>query len=126
MKPQDQLAAGIAFGVELETYIPSGAGITVGAYHRGDPVRSGPSFEGQFWRADRDASIRAAAGCRPCEFVSPILQGEAGLACLRQFVRFAKQTVGAGVNLSCGCHITVGIQSVIGSADVRATASAPR
>jgi hypothetical protein len=55
----------------------------------------------------------------PCEFVSPILHGDEGVENLLRFVDFT-HAIGATVNDSCGCHITVGIESVIGTDDPRA------
>ena len=54
-----------------------------------------------------------------CEFVSPILQGCAGVEHLIAFVEWAR-AIGANVNASCGCHITVGVKSIIGSDDPQA------
>jgi hypothetical protein len=50
-----------------------------------------------------------------CEFVSPILKGEAGLIDLRDFVARANE-IGATVDASCGLHITV-VASIIGTTD---------
>ena len=130
MKPQDMKAAEITFGVELETTIPVTAGIVVGPYHAGLPVADGiaratgailaaPHFQGERWKAERDGSIRCGPGHQPCEFVSPVLDGAAGVECLLQFVGWAR-AVGAKVNTSCGCHITVGVASVIGTSDPQA------
>jgi len=115
----------IRFGVELETKVPRTSGIAVGGYHSGYPVRSAratngqelaaPTFNGATWRADRDGSITCEPGETACEFVSPILHGETGVENLCQFVEWML-AVGANVDTSCGCHITVGIESVIGSA----------
>ena len=134
-KPQDLAAAEICFGVEIETMIPVTAGITVGAYHRGTTVTQGRDEAGLLhtapvlaprdrvdvgtWHADRDGSIRCDEGYMPCEFVSPILRGEAGLENLCAMIEFI-QRVGGKVNASCGLHITVGIKSVIGSSDTAA------
>ena len=124
-KQQDTEATGIRFGIELETKIPRTSGIAVGGYHVGYPVRSAiatngqqlaaPTFNGATWRADRDGSITCEPGETACEFVSPILHGEAGVENLCQFVEWML-AVGAKVDTSCGCHITVGVESVIGSA----------
>lgn len=124
--PADAQAAQVRFGVELETYVPAECGILVGAYHAGTPVTQGytperqgiaaPLFHNTCWRAERDGSIRADAGHVPAEFVSPILYGDGGLTKLREFVRFLN-SIGAKVNESCGCHVTVGIPSVIGSSN---------
>jgi hypothetical protein len=126
-KPADEAAAEIRFGVELETIVPDSSGIEIGPYHGGRLVRGGiefgtglaiwpPEFGGKHWRADCDGSIQSKAGFRPCEFVSPVLHGVEGVEALRKFIVFANR-LGALVNHSCGCHITVGVPSVIGSAD---------
>ena len=128
MKPQDTQAASIQWGIELETRIPANSGIAVGGYHRGHAVRVGldattglplnaPSFNGECWRGERDGSIRCDANQSPCEFVSPILHGEAGVEHLVKFVGWLN-AIGASVNHSCGCHITVGIESITGTADL--------
>src|SRR5262245_46607458 len=105
MNRPDTTADAVQFGVELETYIPQGAGITVGAYHNGAPVLDFPPLAGRhYWRADRDSSILAPRRAMPCEFVSPVLSGDEGLDCLRRFVRFALVEAKAGVNASCGLH----------------------
>ena len=125
-KQQDTEAKGIRFGIELETKIPRTSGIAVGGYHSGYPVRSAnalsgqqlsaPTFNGATWRADRDGSITCDAGETACEFVSPILHGEVGVENLCQFVEWML-AVGAKADASCGCHITVGIESVIGTSE---------
>lgn len=58
----------------------------------------------------------SAAVPTPCGFVSPILHGDEGIPCLLRFVEWT-HAIGATVNDSCGCHITVGIESVIGTND---------
>lgn len=116
MKTQDTKAASILFGVELETIIPTEAEISVGRYHGGEPVHSAPNFRGHPWMAERDGSITTKDGFMACEFVSPILQGEEGVEALCQFVGFLNE-IGAEVNDSCGCHVTVNVDSVIGSTD---------
>ena len=130
MKPQDLEAASIRWGIELETRIPLNSGVTVGGYHNGFQVQGGldansgavlaaPTFSGHRWKAERDGSIRCDAGQMPCEFVSPILHGAEGVEHLMQFVRWLN-AIGASVNHSCGCHITVGIESITGTADLDA------
>lgn len=130
MRPQDTKAEAITFGVELETTIPAAAGIVVGPYHGGLPVADGvatatgqrvaaPHFGGTRWHADQDGSIRSEGGRAACEFVSPVLSGAEGVEALLAFVDWAK-AVGATVNSSCGCHITVGVASVIGTSDPQA------
>jgi hypothetical protein len=130
MKPLDPKAEAITFGVELETTIPAASGISVGGYHFGSPVVSGitaatnlriyaPTFHGNHWKAERDGSIRIKPGRMACEFVSPILHGGEGVEHLLQFVEWAS-AIGANVNGSCGCHITVGVASIIGTDDPQA------
>lgn len=125
MKPQDKEAAAIQWGIELETRIPENSGVTIGGYHSGYDIRFGlnpqnglrmdaPQFNGGAWKGERDGSITCDSGQMPCEFVSPILRGEGGLEHLIQFVEWLN-TIGATVNASCGCHITVGIESIVGS-----------
>jgi hypothetical protein len=112
VKPQDPQAEAITFGVELETTIPATSGVVIGGYHFGAHVRAGvstatvlpvhaPGFNGNYWKAERDASIRANPGRMACEFVSPILHGGDGVAHLLQFVEWAR-AIGANVNGSCG------------------------
>jgi hypothetical protein len=136
MRSQDTQAEQITFGVELETTIPATSGVTVGGYHCGAPVRGGndtatnqpltaPTFNGNHWRADRDGSIRCDFGRMPCEFVSPILKGAAGVEHLLEFVGWAN-AIGANVNASCGCHITVGVASIIGTNDPQAVSEFAR
>ena len=129
MKPSDKKAEAITFGVELETTIPVLSGVVVGNYHNGISVRAGvatgstaplnaPTFNGECWRAERDGSIRARADRTACEFVSPILSGSDGVQHLIEFVEWAN-AIGANVNASCGCHITVGVASIIGTEDLQ-------
>jgi len=113
----------ITFGVEIETTIPSEAGIIIGGYHLGRPVMSAavgtaavipPKFNGAAWKAEADGSIRVdKEGHRACEFVSPILKGEAGVRHLVEFIEFLR-SIGAKVNGSCGLHIHVGAESAAG------------
>jgi len=136
MKPQDPQAERITFGVELETTIPATAGIPVGGYHYGATVFVGadvatnqhvtaPTFNGAFWKAERDSSIRVIPGRVACEFVSPILQGGEGVEHLLQFVEWVN-AIGGNVNGSCGCHITVGVASIIGTNDSQAVSEYAR
>jgi hypothetical protein len=121
-KPADLDATGISFGIELETAIPVSSGIQVGPYHRGLPVTvacatdgstvNAGSFGGRLWKAERDGSIRYQSGEQPCEFVSPILRGPEALHTIAEFTQFL-EAIGARVNDSCGCHITVSVDSVL-------------
>jgi len=132
MKPSDSQAALIQWGIELETRLPAAASVPVGGYHAGLPVvaaittagarLSAPVFNSEAWKAERDGSIRCEPGQVPCEFVSPILHGEDGVEHLAAFVDWLN-AVGASVDRSCGCHITVGIESVIGTTVPKAVSS---
>jgi hypothetical protein len=126
MKPQDTKASQVHFGVELETVVPNSAGVVIGSYHRGSTVYGArtlyggdvlaPNFLGNHWKAERDGSIRTNSGQQACEFVSPILHGEDGVRALGDFVGFIN-SIGGKVNESCGCHITVSVDSITGSTD---------
>ena len=119
----------ITFGVELETTIPAAAQLRVGHYHAGLPVnvaRAGerllpaPTFLGVAWKSERDGSIRVTKpGQVACEFVSPILKGEAGVRHLVEFVEWLR-AIGAQVNASCGMHIHIGAASAAGGEELTA------
>ncbi len=130
MKAQDPKAETITFGVELETTIPITSGVVVGAYHVGTTVRTGtdaqtcmplnaPLYHGEHWKAERDGSIMTRLDRLACEFVSPILSGSEGIEHLIQFAEWAR-AIGANVNATCGCHITIGVKSIIGTDDPQA------
>jgi Putative amidoligase enzyme len=112
----------ITFGVEIETTIPATAYISIGGYHNGLPVTEAlhngrrlvaPQFNGAAWRAERDGSIQVRLpGHTPCEFVSPVLKGQAGVRHLLEFVDFLT-AIGAHVNPSCGLHVHVGLSSAL-------------
>lgn len=94
----------IGFGIEIETHVPANA-TPIGHYHNGVQVPWLPSG----WKAERDGSIAVPQTRNPrraCEFVSPILKGEAGLAEVKTAVEAIKAR-GAKVNRSCGVHVTV-------------------
>lgn len=118
----------ITFGVEIETTVPFAAQILVGQYHAGRAVNSAtsaagvriesPKFNGAAWNAENDGSIRAdKEGHRSCEWVSPILKGEAGVRHLIEFVEWLR-SIGASVNTSCGLHIHVGAAGAAGEHEV--------
>jgi hypothetical protein len=132
MKPQDNKAAAeVRFGIEIETAIPRTSQIAVGGYHRGTAVTSGriltgqtvqaPAFNGNAWMAERDGSIACDYSQEAAEFVSPILHGESGVQNVADFVSFIK-ACGARVNDSCGVHVTISVDSIIGSSDNQARA----
>lgn len=93
----------MTFGIEIETTIPSTAGIRVGSRHAGCAVAGMP--EG--WNAQSDGSISAGAGRYGCEFVSPVLRGAEGLRSVIEAVAWIKG-IGGQVNPSCGFHVHVG------------------
>lgn len=129
MKPQDSKAEAITFGVELETIVPLNAHLEVGGYHRGQAVThacdsqgrstQAPDFRGESWKAERDGSIGIMDGYHACEFVSPVLHGADGVEHLLEFLAWVR-SLGARVNNTCGCHITVGVESIIGTRDPQA------
>jgi len=92
----------LTFGIEIETTIPAGR-IPVGSYRVGTQVADLPPG----WRAKYDGSIAAGRGRQGCEFVSPILQGAAGIRQVIEVVEKLKQ-LGAKVNASTGVHVHVG------------------
>lgn len=47
------------------------------------------------------------------------LQGRRGIQCVLEFLDWAK-AIGATVDASCGCHITVGVESIVGTNDPQA------
>lgn len=111
----------ITFGVEIETTIPAAAAVPVGHYHAGAAAtgarmpdgtqKAFPTFNGKHWKTERDGSIFiTTAGHTACEFVSPVLKGEAGILHLIEFVEFLRD-MGAAVNTSCGLHIHIGAAS---------------
>lgn len=98
----------IKFGVELETTISNSSPLCVGGYHNGTEIVGllPSSPDGDNWKAERDGSIYAP-GRRDCEFVSPILQGNDGLAHVQDVVTKINNDLGARVNRTCGVHVTV-------------------
>jgi hypothetical protein len=107
----------ITFGVELETSIPPV--IRVGAYHHGSPIEGAPKFQGAAWLSESDCSIRPERGHVACEFVSPILKGEAGILHLIEFVEWLT-LLGAKVNSSCGVHVHVGVRGFAATNEAQA------
>jgi hypothetical protein len=95
-------ASEISFGIEIETYLPRDA-TPIGRYHAGVQVPWLPAG----WKAEHDGSIRTPSYRKAqCEFVSPVLKGAEGI---KQVVAAVKEIKarGAGVNESCGIHITL-------------------
>lgn len=103
----------ITFGVEIETTLPANSAVAVGPHGAGYDI---PQLPG--WKADGDPSIRANAGRRPCEFVSPVFRGADGLRQLLSDLAKIK-AMGATVNASCGLHIHVGFNKTDTEASAR-------
>jgi len=95
------------FGVEFE-----GHGVrmsTLVRKLRDAGINAGESYysnrDTSFWRVKPDGSLR---GDSPFEIVSPILQGEAGLAEMKLVLDTAL-AAGAKVNITCGFHVHWGV-----------------
>jgi len=101
-------ASEMTFGVEIETVAPDTAlteeGLRIGAYHHGIQVPYLP----RGWKAERDGSIDASRGGHPCEIVSPVLRGAAGIAQVAEVVR-TLEAKGHRVNVTCGTHVHIGL-----------------
>lgn len=96
-------ASEIHFGVEIETTLPNSDTTPIGPYHSGYQVPWLPTG----WKAERDTSIKPTTLTRKgCEFVSPKLKGEAGLAEVEAALE-AINARGAKVNPTCGVHVSV-------------------
>ncbi|MFQ5732128.1 MAG: hypothetical protein ACE5KM_09240 [Planctomycetaceae bacterium] len=90
----------IAWGIEIETTLPTTDTTPIGGYHRGIPVAWLPDG----WKAERDGSIRPQArGRKGCEFVGPKSRGYDGLAGVIEAVERIRER-GARVNPTCGIH----------------------
>jgi len=105
----------ITFGVEIECVLPdyfiTGKNIQIGPYHHGLAL---PAPFPAGWVAMRDGSVRTEkVGYTPVEIVSPILKGKDGLqAILRVFEVLTAANV--EVNDTCGFHVHIGVESVLG------------
>ena len=125
------------FGIEIETQVPSNISIRIGYHGNGQNVTqvtladgsvvNAPRFAGECWKADEDPSIRTLGTYRKCEFVSPILKGDAGMQHILEFLTFLK-TIGAkrpvrySGSTQGGIHVTIHAGSACGSnspADIR-------
>jgi hypothetical protein len=93
----------ITFGVEIETTMPATYAPHVGAYHGHTSAHGLPAG----WLAMRDGSIRGSRDRVGCEFVSPVLQGSAGVRSVLAAVAAIK-SMGGRVNASTGVHVHVG------------------
>lgn len=84
-----------------------------------------PSFYGKKWLAERDSSVKPSLDLSSqfvaVEFVSPILSGPRGVENVLMFVEWLR-TIGARVNATYGCHVTISTASLTGTTDPKATA----
>lgn len=104
------------FGVEIETLLPReyAESIDIGDYHCGEPVYDSPMFNGKRWLVEHDSSIRSNDYNRyGAEFVSPVLVGNEGVENAVAFTEWLRSH-GTRVNNSCGLHVHIGIDSVLG------------
>lgn len=106
----------ITFGVEIECSLPreyiSEHNIRIGSYSHGTRL---PAPFPAGWVAKSDGSVSPNHyGCTPLEIVSPILKGRAGLEAVLQVFGILNEA-GVEVNDSCGFHVHVGIDSVLGN-----------
>lgn len=120
-------ASGFTFGVEIETLAPAALtrrGLVIDTYTGYNRNSAFPSdFPGRRgWQVKRDCSIECRPGFIDAEFVSPVLTGATGLAELVKVVDWIDAN-GCRVNRSCGVHIHVGYESVIGTTDSNAVAN---
>jgi len=100
------------FGIEIECFVPSDKIRRIGGYHRGAAI--GGRFP-RGWRAERDGSLSTRKrGYVPVEIVSPVLRGADGLAQVRKVARILKEW-DARVNPTCGFHVHVGVESLVGN-----------
>jgi hypothetical protein len=110
----------LTFGVELECYLPAGqsrqAAAQAVSQRIGETVISAHYGHGYSpnWMVKPDGSLRdhrAPTGCADAEFVSPKLQGEAGLAQLAKVCE-ALTDFGCTVTFLCGFHVHIGAAGI--------------
>lgn len=95
----------LTYGIEIECGIDRDAPVRIGGRRNGINCRSLPEFGGNCWKAEQDGSV-SVSDRRSCEFVSPILNGAAGLDNIRATCAQIKAW-GGRVNRTCGLHIHV-------------------
>jgi hypothetical protein len=110
----------IRFGLEIEMFIPQGRhdGFTYESIAESLTNIGPPSVEfrgyshetSECWKIVTDSSIGADHGDLCFELVSPILQGEDGLASLRSVMDNVRR-LGIATNSSCGFHVHVDAES---------------
>ena len=94
--------ADFTFGVELEVLAP---------FARETMAAELNAIGASNWNVVHDGSLAAQPGYSAMEVVSPVLQGEAGLAQLRVVMDRMKAR-GCKVNSSCGMHVHVGVRGM--------------
>jgi hypothetical protein len=109
-------AEGYTWGIEIECFLPQRKvrelNLQIGSYHHGHPL---PAPFPQGWTAERDGSLSTdRRGFTAIEIISPVLQGAAGIAQVKQVAEILKD-LGAMVNPTAGFHCHVGANSVAGS-----------
>ena len=112
---QSGKAAAYTYGIEIECLLPSSEirrlGIQIGHYHHGIQLPA-PFPEG--WTCESDSSVSTNLnGYRGVEIVSPVLRGADGIAQVKRVAEIL-QDLHARVNPTCGQHIHVGVESVLG------------
>ena len=103
-------------GVEFECLVPReyAEDIDIGDYHCGEPVYDAPEFNGRRWTIEYDSSVHSRSSSRQgVELVSPVLKGQAGVENILAFNDFLRD-LPSRVNNSCGMHVHIGIDSVLG------------
>jgi hypothetical protein len=124
----------IRFGLEIEMFIPQGRqdGFTYESIAENLTTIGPPSVEfrgyshetSECWKIVTDSSIGADHDDLCFELVSPILQGEDGLASLRSVMDNVRR-LGIATNSSCGFHVHVDAESS-SSPDIGALVSLQR
>lgn len=103
----------VTFGIEIECALPASyvraAHIRVGEYHNGSPLPGFPPG----WTAQHDGSLHFSGNVVPLEIVSPVLSGLDGLEQIERVVKHI-EAVGGTVNQTCGQHVHIGLNSVLG------------
>jgi hypothetical protein len=97
----------LAFGIEIECYMPEDRVFQMGSYHRGRQIPGIDNWAARGWTAERDGSVYSdRPGYVGVEIVSPKLYGEDGLSevvCMIDWL----QEIGAYVDSKCGQHVSV-------------------
>jgi hypothetical protein len=103
------------FGIEIECGIPwdtfNAKDLKRGTYHDGDEI--GDPFPAR-WKLEADGSLSGSDDFVWCEIVSPPLElDQAGIGQVVQVFEILKAW-GFKTNRTCGLHVHIGIESVVG------------